>query len=73
MNFENSLNELENVIEKMESGQQSLEESLKSFEDGVKLARLCQGSLKEAEQKVQLLIEQNGELRAQPFLIENEN
>jgi exodeoxyribonuclease VII small subunit len=73
MNFENSLNELENVIEKMESGQQSLEESLKSFEDGVKLARLCQGSLKEAEQKVQLLIEQNGELRAQPFMIENEN
>ncbi len=38
MNYETALNELENVIEKMESGQLSLEDSLKSFEEGVKLA-----------------------------------
>lgn len=70
MNFEKALTDLENVIEKMESGQLSLEESLQSFEDGLKLARLCQHSLKDAEQKVQILIEQNGELRAQPFVTE---
>jgi len=73
MNFETALNELEAVIEKMESGQLSLEESLQGFEDGVKLARLCQSSLKEAEQKVQILSEQNGELRSQPFVVDNEN
>lgn len=73
MNFEKALNELENVIEKMESGQLSLEDSLKGFEEGVKLTRLCQTALKEAEQKVQVLIEQNGELRSEPFGIVNEN
>lgn len=72
MNFEKALNELESVIEKMESGQLSLEDSLQGFEDGLKLARRCQTSLKDAEQKVQVLIEQNGELRSQPFLVENE-
>jgi exodeoxyribonuclease VII small subunit len=73
MNYETALKELETVVEKMESGQLSLEDSLKSFEEGVKLARLCQNSLKEAEQKVQILIEQNGELRPEPFLVENES
>ncbi len=72
MNFETALHDLENVIEKMESGQLSLEDSLKSFEEGIKLAGLCQTSLKEAEQKVQILIEQNGELRSEPFVVETE-
>lgn len=72
MNYEVVLKELENIVEKMESGQLSLEDSLKCFEEGVKSARLCQASLKDAEQKIQVLVEQNGEIRSQPFLVENE-
>lgn len=72
LNFEAALNELETVIEKMETGQLSLEDSLKSFEQGVNLARTCQKALKEAEQKVQILIEKNGELYTEPFNTEDQ-
>jgi exodeoxyribonuclease VII small subunit len=70
MNFETTFNELETIIEKMETGQLSLEDSLKCFEEGVKLSRVCQKVLKEAEQKVQILMEENGEIKAEPFLTE---
>jgi exodeoxyribonuclease VII small subunit len=46
----------------------TLEQSLKAFEEGVKLTRECQQTLAEAEQKVQLLMEQNGELVTEPFV-----
>lgn len=67
LNFENALNELETIIEKMGTGQLSLENALKNFEQGILLARQCQQTLKEAEQKVQVLIEQNGEYEIQSF------
>ena len=60
LNFEKSLQELESLVEKMESGDLSLEESLKCFERGVALTRNCQQALQEAEQKVQVLLEKNG-------------
>lgn len=69
MNFETSLNELEGIIEKMESGQLSLEASFSCFEQGIQIARRCQQALKEVEQKVQLLMEQNGELQTKPFVV----
>jgi len=67
IDFEASLGQLEQLVEQMEDGELSLEDSLKAFEQGVKLTRECQQALKEAEQKVQLLLEQNGELVATPF------
>jgi len=70
LNFETALNQLEAMIEKMATGQLTLEESLKNFEEGIALARQCQHVLKEAEQKVQILIEQNGEYKTQPFIEE---
>jgi len=60
-NFESALEELEKLVEKMELGETSLEESLVDFERGVVLTRQCQESLKSAEQKVQILLEQNGQ------------
>jgi exodeoxyribonuclease VII small subunit len=65
--FEEALKELENLVEALERGDQSLEESLKSFERGVTLTRLCQDALKEAEQKVQVLIEKNQTADLEPF------
>ena len=55
------------MVEQMEDGELSLEESLKAFEQGVKLTHECQQALQEAEQKVQLLSEQSGDLVATPF------
>ncbi|VAW92765.1 Exodeoxyribonuclease VII small subunit [hydrothermal vent metagenome] len=60
-NFETALQELEQLVEKMEQGESSLEQSLVDFERGVVLTRQCQESLKSAEQKVQILLEQNGQ------------
>jgi exodeoxyribonuclease VII small subunit len=56
--FETALEELNALIEQMEQGGLSLEDSLKYFERGVALTRECQGTLKAAEQKVQILTQQ---------------
>lgn len=69
--FEDSLAELEQLVERMEQGNLPLEESLKLFERGVQLTRSCQKALKEAEQKVQLLLEDNDEPSLQPFTDES--
>jgi exodeoxyribonuclease VII small subunit len=55
INFEKNLDELEGLVEALESGGLSLEDSLKTFEKGVRITRECQEALKEAEQKVNLL------------------
>ncbi len=65
--FEESLTELEQLIERLEEGDISLEESLKAFERGVQLTRACQKALGEAEQKVQILLEDNGNISLKPF------
>jgi exodeoxyribonuclease VII small subunit len=65
--FEDSLAELEKLVEQMEQGDIPLEESLKSFERGIKLTRTCQKSLQEAEQKVRVLLEKNGQQTLEPF------
>ena len=67
INFEKALEELEGIVEDLESGELSLENSLKSFEKGIKLARQCQEQLSKAELQVQKLIEENGELKTAPL------
>jgi exodeoxyribonuclease VII small subunit len=65
--FEKSLQELEELVEKMEQGELSLEESLQHFEKGVQLSRNCQKALKEAEQKVEILMQKNDQEDLIPF------
>lgn len=65
--FEASLEELEKIVERMESGDQSLEDSLKDFERGVTLTRACQTMLKNAEQKVEKLVQEHGEPGTEPL------
>ena len=66
-NFEQSLAELETLVEAMEEGELSLEEALRHFEKGIALASTCQTALQQAEQKVTQLMEKNGELVEKPF------
>ena len=61
VDLEKSLADLEAIVEQLESGELPLEKSLKEFERGVRLSRECQGALKDAEQRVQVLM--GGELK----------
>lgn len=67
LDFEHALKELEALVTRMEQGDISLEDSLQHFERGIELTRACQNALKEAEQKVQILLEKDGALVEQPF------
>ena len=60
-NFEKALENLEQLVSSMESGELSLEDSLKAFETGIKLTRECQTALKEAEQKIQIIMNEEGD------------
>lgn len=65
--FEHALQELEELVGRMEQGDLSLEESLKSFERGIKLTRACQKALREAEQTVEILLGQDEKTEVVPF------
>lgn len=65
--FEQSLAQLEGIVERMEQADLPIEEALKAFEQGINLTRQCQSILDQAEQKVEKLVEQQGQLVAEPF------
>ncbi len=65
--LEKSLEQLEAVVASLESGELSLEQALKEFERGVKLTRQCQTTLKEAEQKVEILLKASADAEPEPF------
>ena len=56
LNLEKSLSKLEKIVGELETGELPLETAMKKFEEGVKLTRTCQSFLKDAEQKVKILI-----------------
>jgi exodeoxyribonuclease VII small subunit len=60
INLEKALADLEELVEELESGDLPLEKAMKKFEDGIKLTRGCQTALKEAEQKVEILLKSAG-------------
>jgi len=70
-NLEKSLANLEELVEELESGDLPLETAMKKFEEGIKLTRGCQTALKEAEQKVQILLKSAGGEDLEDFEIEN--
>jgi len=65
--FEASMRALEELVERLEQGDLPLEESLAAFERGVMLTRACQTALKEAEQKVEILLKKAGEPAIEDF------
>ena len=71
--FEESLTEINQLIEKMEKDDQTLEQSLNHFERGIKLIKHCQAILTDAEQKVQILIENNQREQLVAYEPDNKN
>lgn len=67
LSFENALEKLEGLVEKLEKGNLTLDESLETFEQGMKFARVCSQKLSKAESRIEQLVLENGELRAKPF------
>ncbi|HTB28655.1 MAG TPA: exodeoxyribonuclease VII small subunit [Steroidobacteraceae bacterium] len=67
LDFEAAMRDLEEIVERLEHGDLPLEESLKAFERGIMLTRNCQTALKDAEQKVEILLKKAGEARVEDF------
>jgi exodeoxyribonuclease VII small subunit len=71
-NLEKSLSDLETIVEELESGDLPLDKAMKKFEDGIKLTRGCQAALKDAEQKVEILLKSaGGEESLQDFEVDD--
>ncbi|MCH7879458.1 MAG: exodeoxyribonuclease VII small subunit [candidate division Zixibacteria bacterium] len=66
-NFEEALERLGEINEKLESGEVSLDEAIALYTDGMKLAKFCQDKLADAEQKIKVLIEKGGSLVEEDF------
>jgi len=60
IDLEKALTDLEQLVEELESGDLPLEKAMKKFEQGIKLTRSCQAALKDAEQKVEILLKSAG-------------
>lgn len=73
LSFEESLKELEQIVQHLEAGELSLEEAMSFFERGLNLSQLSQEKLQDAEQKIQMLITKNGQQSLTNFNVdENE-
>ena len=71
--FETSLSRLEEIVTELEGGELPLEQCLKLFEEGIKLSRICNARLEEAERKVEVLLkDKTGKMTAKPFEEEEE-
>ncbi len=74
VDIEKALTQLEDLVEELESGDLPLEKAMKKFEQGIKLTRSCQAALKDAEQKVEILLESaGGEEELEEFLADDED
>ena len=67
IDFEKALQELERIVEQMEKGDLTLEDSLQHFERGIELTRSCQAALRQAQQRVEQLLEKDGQFDIVPF------
>jgi exodeoxyribonuclease VII small subunit len=66
--FEEALQELEEIVSRLEHGDLPLEEALQLFEEGVRLSRLCHAKLDEAQKRVEIVLkDENGKMAAHPF------
>ncbi|MAD92038.1 MAG: exodeoxyribonuclease VII small subunit [Gammaproteobacteria bacterium] len=73
INLEESLSDLEKLVDELETGDLPLEKAMKKFEEGIKLTRKCQTALKEAEQKIEILLNNNESEKVTDFVVANED
>ena len=67
MSFEESMKKLDEIATELESGDLSLDSAMSKFEEGIKLSKKCNNMLEEAEKKITILINEDGEIREEKF------
>jgi len=65
--FEEALENLERIVAQLEAGDVPLEEAINIFQEGMKLSQLCTQKLDQVERKIEMLIEEQGQLTRKPF------
>ncbi len=65
--FEEQIEALEEIVEELEKGELSLEDSVSKFEEGIKISKQCNKTLEEAEKKITILVNQDGEMKEENF------
>lgn len=68
MNFEESMQKLEEIASELEKGELNLEESLVKFEEGMKLSKQCNEIIENAEKKITILLQKDGEIVEEDFV-----
>lgn len=66
-NFEESIKKLEKIVSELENGNLNLDESVKKFEEGMQMAKQCNTILEDAEKKITILLEKDGEITEEEF------
>lgn len=65
--FEKALEKLDKIVDELEEGDLSLDDLLKKYEEGIKLAGMCQQKLDKAKKKIDILIKKDGSFKTEPF------
>ena len=73
LNFEQAIQQLDKIANKLESGSLNLEESINLFEEGMRLSNKCNQFLNDAEKKITKLVNDNGNIKEENFDIQSEN
>lgn len=69
-NFENNMENLEKIVSELENGELNLDESISKFEEGIKISKECNKILEEAEKKITILLEKDGQIEEENFTAE---
>lgn len=67
ISFETALEQLESIVQQLENGDVALEKAIELYQDGMKLAGLCNRKLEQVEKKIEIITEEDGQLKKQSF------
>lgn len=70
ISFENNIENLEKIVLDLEKGELSLDASISKFEEGIKISKECNKMLEEAEKKITILLEKDGNIEEENFSTE---
>ena len=70
--FEENIDDLEKIVSELESGDLNLDDSVSKFEEGIKISKECNKILEDAEKKITVLLNKDGEIKEENFTTEEE-
>ena len=71
LSFEDNMENLEKIVLELEKGNLNLDDSISKFEEGIKISKKCNKMLEEAEKKITILLEKDGNLEETNFIAED--